>query len=158
MGERNLELSSPRIFTGCFGADDASLPKHFGVIVVSPSAASAARFAVNSLRKMLVKPRFRHAAMERHLAALQNRIMHHCANAFVSAGQFLPMPGPIPRPTRFLAQFAFLGVAVEGESWVSNGEVQMHDLHRMRNLGHHSSGWPRPAPLITWFKRVKLNP
>src|ERR1700686_1660846 len=54
-----LSSPSPRIFTGCLVLMTPALRRTSGVIVVSPSSTRRSRLTMlNSLRKMLVKPRF----------------------------------------------------------------------------------------------------
>src|SRR4030081_1188907 len=126
-----------------------------GVIVVSPSAASLSRFTMlNSLRKILVKPRLGMRRWSGIWPPSKPRIIREplrerwplCPRVDV-----LPMPEPMPRPTRFLPEFAFFGariferfiIARRCRDVVNNASTEnllrLHDLDQMRNLGDHSA-------------------
>src|SRR6516225_6570575 len=107
---------SPRTFTGSFALMTPALRRTSGVIVVSPSSASRSRLTIaNSLRKMFVKPRFGMRRCSGIWPPSNPRIMREplrercplCPRVDV-----LPMPEPMPRPTRFLPAFAFFGARI----------------------------------------------
>src|SRR5580700_9142191 len=162
-----MEISpSPRIFTGCLVLMTPALRSISGVMVVSPSAASFSRFTMlNSLRKMLVNPRLGMRRCSGIWPPSKPRIMREplrerwplCPRVDV-----LPMPEPMPRPTRFFPEFAFFGARIFDRfiialryclhcrniaGNVSTGRCWLHDLDQMRNLGHHSSNGRIVRPL-----------
>ena len=106
-------LPSPRTFTGSFALMTPALRRTSGVIVVSPSSASRSRLTIaNSLRKMFVKPRFGMRRCSGIWPPSNPRIMREplrercplCPRVDV-----LPMPEPMPRPTRLRFSVAFFG-------------------------------------------------
>src|SRR5271169_4438657 len=154
-----LESSpSPRIFTGCLVLMTPALRNTSGVMVVSPSAASFSRFTMlNSLRKMLVKPRLGMRRCSGIWPPSKPRIIREplrerwplCPRVDV-----LPMPEPMPRPTRFLPEFAFFGARIFERfiialryrlrcrniaSNVSTRRLWLHDLDQVRDFRHHSA-------------------
>src|SRR5216684_8352960 len=104
---------SPRILTGRLVLITPALRRTSGVIVVSPSATSFSRFTMlYSWRKMLVKPRFGRRRCSGIWPPSNPRIMREPLRErwpLCPRVEVLPMPEPIPRPTRFLFSDAFFG-------------------------------------------------
>ena len=104
---------SPRILTGCLVVITPALRSTSGVIVVSPSAASFSRFTMlYSLRKMLVNPRLGMRRCRGIWPPSKPRIMREPLRErwpLCPRVEVLPMPEPMPRPTRFLLADAFFG-------------------------------------------------
>src|SRR5208283_1635646 len=106
----------PRTLTGCLPFTTPAFFSTSGVISVSPSVASRSRFTTSySSRKMFLKPRFgtrrcngiwppskprNSREPERDRCPLWPRV------------EVLPMPEPIPRPTRFFFSVDFLGARI----------------------------------------------
>src|SRR5208337_4672178 len=104
---------SPRILTGSLALITPALRSTSGVMVVSPKAARRSRLTMlYSLRKMLVKPRLGMRRCSGIWPPSKPRIMREplrerwplCPRVDV-----LPMPEPMPRPTRLRFSVAFFG-------------------------------------------------
>src|SRR5947208_10662076 len=82
-------------------------------MVFCPSAARSPTFTTEySVRKMLVKPRLGRRRCKGICPPSKPRIMRDPERErcpLCPRVEVLPMPEPIPRPTRFLLEFAFLG-------------------------------------------------
>src|SRR5271155_1479114 len=111
---------SPRIFTGNLALITPALRSTSGVIGAAcsppPSATSRSRLTMlNSLRKMLVKPRF---GMRRCSGICPpsnpriSRIPVRERCPLFPRVDVLPMPDPIPRPTRLRFSDAFFGARI----------------------------------------------
>src|SRR5208337_4434514 len=107
---------SPRILTGCLVLMTPALRNTSGVMVVSPRPASLSRFTMlNSLRKMLVNPRLGIRRWSGIWPPSKPRIMREPLRErwpLWPRVEVLPIPEPIPRPTRFLPEFAFFGARI----------------------------------------------
>jgi len=115
-GERGRELSVAKDLDRVFGADDAGLAQYLGSDGGLTERTSFSRFTMlYSLRKMLVKPRLGMRRWSGIWPPSKPRIIREplrerwplCPRVDV-----LPMPEPIPRPTRFLPEFAFFGARI----------------------------------------------
>src|SRR5260370_9308613 len=106
----------PRILTGCLPFTTPAFFSTSGVISVSPSVASRSRFTTSySSRKMFVKPRFSTRRRNRIWPPSNPRIRRapergHCP--LWPRVEVLPMPDPMPRPTRFFFSVDFLGARI----------------------------------------------
>src|SRR5258705_2858743 len=104
---------SPSTFTGCLPLITPALRSTSGVMVVSPRVASFSRFTMlNSWRKMLVNPRLGMRRCKGIWPPSKPRIMREPLRErwpLWPRVEVLPMPEPIPRPTRFLFSAAFFG-------------------------------------------------
>src|SRR5690349_10901206 len=104
---------SPRILTRRLALASPAFCNTSGLIVFSPSPASLSRFTtLNSSRKMLVKPRFGKRRCNGIWPPSKPRSRREPLRErwpLCPRVEVLPMPDPIPRPTRFLFEFAFLG-------------------------------------------------
>src|SRR5208337_3419113 len=106
----------PRILTGDLPFTTPAFFNTSGVISVSPSAASRSRFTMSySSRKMLVKPRFGTRRCNGIWPPSNPRISRapdrdHCP--LCPRVEVLPMPDPMPRPTRFFFSVDFLGALI----------------------------------------------
>src|ERR1039458_3915328 len=121
---------------------------------------------LNSLRKMLVKPRFGMRRCSGIWPPSKPRIMREPVRErcpLCPRVDVLPMPEPIPRPTRLRFSVAFFGARMFDKfmtvflqsassrlsrSWVlgvrsydprTETEHLFHKLDQMRNLGHHAA-------------------
>ena len=98
-----------------FGLDHARLAQHLGRDRFSRLAESANRSRLtilNSLRKMLVKPRFGMRRCNGIWPPSKPRIMREPLRErwpLWPRVEVFPMPEPMPRPTRFLFSAAFFG-------------------------------------------------
>src|SRR5262249_20358253 len=105
---------SPKTFTGCFVLITPALRSTSGLIVVSPNSASRSRLTMlNSLRKMFVNPRFGNRRCSGIWPPSNPRIMREPLRERCPLWprvEVLPMPEPIPRPTRFRFSVAFFGL------------------------------------------------
>src|SRR5579863_7186595 len=108
---------SPRIFTGSLALITPALRSTSGVIGSAcrsaPSAASRSRLTMlNSLRKILVKPRFGMRRCSGIWPPSKPRIMRAPLRdhwPLCPRVEVLPMPEPMPRPTRLRFSDAFFG-------------------------------------------------
>src|SRR5258708_7646553 len=140
---------SPRIFTGCFALITPALRSTPGVMGAacnsSPSATSRSRLTMlNSLRKMLVKPRFGMRRCSGIWPPSKPRIMREPVRErcpLCPRVDVLPMPEPIPRPTRLRFSVAFFGARIFDKfMMLFPGRCDLsHKLNHMRNLGHHAA-------------------
>src|SRR5580704_15046850 len=111
---------SPRIFTGCLALITPALRSTSGVIGAPssspPSATSRSRLTIlNSLRKMLVNPRFGIRRCSGICPPSNPRIRRipvreRCP--LCPRVEVFPMPEPIPRPTRLRFSDAFFGARI----------------------------------------------
>src|SRR6266436_1531628 len=147
---------SPSTFNGCLLLITPALRNTSGVIVVSPSAASFSRFTMlNSWRKMLVNPRLGMRRCKGIWPPSKPRIMREPLRErwpLCPRAEVLPIPEPMPRPTRFLFSAAFFGArtlerfinklsAVSSQFFLRT-ELRRKYLQQMRHLGHHAAdGW-----------------
>src|SRR5579862_8880803 len=122
-----------------------------GVMVVSPKVASFSRFTMlYSTRKMFVNPRFGMRRCSGIWPPSKPRIMREPLRErwpLCPRVEVLPMPEPMPRPTRFLPSFAFFG-ARTFERFIRNSfsletlRLYVHnllDLNQVRDLCHHAA-------------------
>src|ERR1700740_1609651 len=108
---------SPRIFTGCFALITPALRSTSGVMGElsnsPPSKASRSRLTIlNSLRKMFVKPGFGMRRCSGIWPPSKPRIMREPVRErwpLCPRVEVLPMPEPMPRPTRLRFSDAFFG-------------------------------------------------
>src|SRR6266853_1065772 len=106
----------PRILTGCLPFTIPAFFSTSGVISVSPSVASRSRFTTSySSRKIFVKPRFGKRRCNGIWPPSNPRISlapdrDHCP--LCPRVEVLPMPEPMPRPTRFFFSVDFLGALI----------------------------------------------
>src|SRR5208337_1946454 len=122
----------PRILTGALPSTTPAFFSTSGVISVSPSAARRSRFTTSySSRKMFVKPRFGTRRCNGICPPSNPRISRapvrdHCP--LCPRVEVLPMPDPMPRPTRFFFSVDFLGARIVDKfimkSWVSGLKSQ----------------------------------
>src|SRR5204862_5622539 len=130
---------SPSTLIGCLVRTTPALRNNSGVIVVSPSAASFSRFTMQySLRKMLVKPRLGMRRCKGIWPPSKPRIMREPLRErwpLWPRVEVLPMPDPMPRPTRFLPSDAFFGARIFERFIIS--QLLLNDFHQVRHLGHH---------------------
>src|SRR6266567_2943780 len=109
----DVSSPSPRILTGRLVLMTPALRSTSGLMVLSPSAASFSRFTMlYSVRKMLVNPRFGNRRCSGIWPPSKPRIMREPLRErwpLCPRVEVLPMPDPIPRPTRFLFSAAFFG-------------------------------------------------
>src|SRR5580698_8029581 len=139
-----LESSpSPRILTGCLVLMTPALRKTSGVMVVSPRPASRSRFTMlNSLRKMLVKPRLGMRRCSGIWPPSKPRIIREPLRErwpLWPRVEVLPMPEPMPRPTRFLFSAAFLGARMLERFINKLLALGYHNFDQVRNLSHHAA-------------------
>src|SRR5216684_2827177 len=152
---------SPRIFTGCLALITPALRSTSGVMgaacISSPSATSRSRLTMlNSLRKMLVKPRFGMRRCSGIWPPSKPRIMREPVRErwpLCPRVDVLPMPEPMPRPTRLRFSDAFFGArmldkfinklsAISSQRKTACAEADgflLQDLDQMRNLSHHAA-------------------
>src|ERR1700680_753337 len=115
-----LSSPSPRIFTGCLALITPALRSTSGVMGAecrsSLNAASRSRLTIlNSLRKMLVKPRLgmrRCSGIWPPSKPRIRRIPVRERCPLCPRVEVLPMPDPIPRPTRLRFSVAFFGARI----------------------------------------------
>src|SRR5271165_743306 len=128
---------SPRIFTGCFVLMTPALRSTSGVMVVSPSSASRSRLTMlNSLRKMLVNPRLGMRRCSGIWPPSKPRIMRDplrerwplCPRVDV-----LPIPEPMPRPTRLRFSVAFFGARMF-DKFISNPGFKVSKFQGFRTF------------------------
>src|ERR1700683_4722608 len=108
---------SPRIFTGCLVLMTPALRSTSGVMGSpwndSPISTSRSRLTMlNSLRKILVKPRFGMRRCSGICPPSNPRIMREPVRErcpLCPRVDVLPIPEPIPRPTRLRFSVAFFG-------------------------------------------------
>ena len=133
-----------------------------------------------SLRKMLVKPRFGMRRCSGIWPPSNPRIMREPLRERCPLWprvEVLPMPEPMPRPTRLRFSVAFFGARIF-DKFISKLSVSAaafsHELdaletdaaahtasrllHQMRHLRHHAANRRRVRRSITWFSRVKPSP
>src|SRR5947209_15476877 len=112
----DLSSPSPRILTGCLVLITPALRSTSGVMVVSPSAARRSRLTMlNSLRKILVNPRFGMRRCSGIWPPSKPRIMREPVRErwpLCPRVDVLPMPEPMPRPTRLRFSVAFFGARI----------------------------------------------
>src|SRR5216684_5074490 len=133
---------SPRIFTGCFALITPALRSTSGVMGAacnsSPSATSRSRLTMlNSLRKMLVNPRFGMRRCSGICPPSKPRIMREPVRErwpLCPRVDVLPMPEPMPRPTRLRFSVAFLGARIFDKFMA---RFLLHNLDQVRDLGYH---------------------
>src|SRR5579864_7937057 len=109
---------------------------------------------LNSLRKILVKPRFGMRRCSGIWPPSKPRIMREPVRErwpLCPRVEVLPMPEPIPRPTRLRFSDAFFGARIFDKfintlSSVSSSAMnladlmaRLHDLDQMRNLRDHAA-------------------
>src|SRR5579863_8160671 len=168
---------SPRIFTGCFVLITPALRRTSGVMVVSPSSTSRSKLTMlNSLRKMLVKPRFGMRRCSGIWPPSKPRIMRDPVRErcpLCPRVDVLPIPEPMPRPTRLRFSVAFFGARMFDKFITSFVEtllatscprprkscrrprrsklrlykMLLHKLHQMRHLGYHATNGLRVRTL-----------
>src|SRR6185369_1025515 len=141
-----LNSPSPRILIGDLPFTTPALRRTSGVIVVSPKPASFSRLTiVYSVRKMLAKPRFGRRRCNGIWPPSNPRIMREPLRErcpLCPRAEVLPMPDPMPRPTRFLFDDAFFGARMFERfmssclSFAPSRRLLLHDLHQVRNLCH----------------------
>src|SRR5579885_986349 len=104
---------SPRILTSAPSFARPALTSDSSVPSASPSSAMRSRLRlVYSVRKILVKPRLGRRRWSGIWPPSKPRIIREPERErcpLCPRVEVLPMPDPIPRPTRFLVEFAFLG-------------------------------------------------
>src|SRR4051795_886386 len=109
----DLSSPSPRILSLRLVLITPALRSTSGLIVLSPRSASFSRFTMlYSSRKMLVNPRFGTRRCNGICPPSKPRIMREPLRErwpLCPRVEVLPMPEPIPRPTRFLFELAFFG-------------------------------------------------
>src|SRR3954469_21415209 len=107
---------SPRIFTGCLVLITPALRNTSGLMVLSPNSASRSRLTMlYSLRKMLVKPRFGIRRCNGICPPSNPRIMREPVRErcpLCPRVEVLPIPEPMPRPTRLRFSVAFFGARI----------------------------------------------
>src|SRR5215470_9619988 len=139
----DLSSPSPRTLTGCLVLMTPASRKTSGVIVVSPRFASDSRFTIEySLRKMLLKPRFGMRRCSGIWPPSNPRNMREPLRErwpLCPRVEVLPMPDPIPRPTRFLLALAFFGARTLDKFIKALSCRLIHDLDQMRNFRDHSA-------------------
>src|SRR5271166_4549018 len=142
-----LELTTP------------ALRSNSGVISLSPRLPSRSRFTTSySVLKMLVKPRLGKRRCNGIWPPSKPRMMREPLRdrwPLWPRVEVLPMPEPIPRPTRFLFSDAFLGARKllrfilylfqfssqwsVASCYKSQLKTLLYDDHQMRHLGHHAT-------------------
>src|SRR6266851_3178901 len=155
-----LRSPSPKIFTGCFVLMIPALRNTSGVIAVSPSEASFSKFTIlNSLRKILVKPRLGMRRCKGIWPPSKPRIMREPLRErwpLWPRVDVLPMPEPMPRPTRFLFSLAlrgartferFINPALVILETIASADVLLHNLQQVRHLLHHAADGRRVLAL-----------
>src|SRR5882762_9885973 len=132
---------SPKIFTGCLVLMIPAFRSTSGVIAVAPSVASFSKFTIlNSLRKILVKPRLGMRRCKGIWPPSKPRIMREPLRErwpLWPRVDVLPMPDPIPRPTRLRFSVAFFG-ARRFDKFMARFLV-LNDLDQMWHLGDHAA-------------------
>src|SRR6202522_4079401 len=159
-----------RFFSRPLLAKDSSVSSEW------PSAWSSAirlRFTTEySVRKMLVKPRLGRRRWSGIWPPSKPRIMCEPARErcpLCPRVEVLPIPDPIPRPTRFLPVFAFLGARklerfFDIVSSLNAGPVLptrffglLYDPHQVRHGLHHASDRSRIFPLYHLIEAGKAQ-
>src|SRR5439155_16222297 len=134
----DLSSPSPRILTGCLVLITPALRSTSGVMVVSPSAARRSRLTMlNSLRKILVKPRLGMRRCSGIWPPSKPRIIREPVRErcpLCPRVDVLPMPDPIPRPTRLRFSVAFFGARIFDKFMA---RFLLHNLDQVRDLGYH---------------------
>src|SRR5207253_3876315 len=132
---------SPRTLIGCLVRTTPVLRNSSGVIVVSPSAASFSRFTMQySFRKMLVKPRLGMRRCSGIWPPSKPRIIREPVRErcpLCPRVDVLPMPDPIPRPTRLRFSVAFFGARIF-DKFMARFLV-LNNLDHMWHLGDHAA-------------------
>src|SRR5579871_3964215 len=110
-----------------------------GVMVVSPSEASDSRFTIAySLRKMLVKPRLGMRRCSGIWPPSKPRIMREPLRdrwPLCPRVEVLPMPEPMPRPTRLRFSDDFFGALMLDKFM----RLSLDNLNQMRHLLYHAA-------------------
>src|SRR5208283_5390541 len=157
---------SPRILTGSLALITPALRSTSGVMVVSPKAARRSRLTMlYSLRKMLVKPRLGMRRCSGIWPPSKPRIMREPVRErcpLCPRVEVLPMPDPMPRPTRLRFVVAFFGArmfdkfisklsafssqpsAFSPKRFTPRADSRklmalFHHFDHMRHLGHHAA-------------------
>src|SRR5271157_5623803 len=140
----------PSTFTGDFlELTTPALRSSSGVISLSPRLASRPRFTTSySVLKMLVKPRLGRRRCSGIWPPSKPRMMREPLRDLWPLWprvEVLPMPEPIPRPTRLRFSVAFRGARKLLRFILYLSSRQLHwllatdNFNQMRDLGHHAS-------------------
>src|SRR5580693_1742821 len=143
-GERNRELSVAQDLHWMFGADDASLPKHFGSDRGFTEPGQLFQIHdVEFFAEDVGETALGHAAMERHLAAF--KATHHARTAartlaLVSAGRSFAHAGTHTAADALLAGVRLLGCS------------NIRQIHICSSLSRHSSSYVSTEITLAQFQ------
>src|SRR5690349_1387674 len=149
-----LSSPSPRTFTSAPSFASPALTSESSVTSASPSSAMRSRLRmVYSVRKILLKPRFGRRRCSGIWPPSKPRIMRDPERErwpLWPRPEVLPMPEPMPRPTRFLFELAAFGArSVERlvaitlfpfrAKTLALQNSLVDDLHEVGDLRHHAA-------------------